>query len=395
MPLEIWLEIMFHSGYRTLSNYKLTYQILRFNSVTTLRKKLANEVQSGTKTSQPLTAVDLFSGAGGLTLGLKQAGFKVLAGVEIEKIPASTFRLNHPDVHCFNKDIRDVGAVELLNTIGLKRGQLDLLAGCPPCQGFSTLRTRKKAIAVEDERNNLLFEFLRMVEAISPRTLMMENVPALAGDKRMKVFLKRISELGYKVGRKNVRVEDASNYGVPQRRYRMILLASKTGQIRPAEKSELVTVRNCLEAVKLAPVGEANDPLHDHIPKRAAHVDEIIRHIPKDGGSRISLPEHLVLKCHKDKKSGFRDVYGRMAWDKVSPTMTGGCGNPSKGRYLHPDENRSISLREAALFQTFPPDYKFDLSEGRGKVALMIGNALPPEFIRRHAVQILKSLSSG
>ncbi|WP_081625885.1 DNA cytosine methyltransferase [Yoonia vestfoldensis] len=351
--------------------------------------------QSGPDGLNHLTAVDLFSGAGGLTLGLRQAGFKVLAGVELEKTPAATYRMNHPDVFCFNKDIRELGAVELLKRIGLKRGELDLLAGCPPCQGFSTLRTRKKSKAVADDRNDLLFEFLRIVEAISPRSIMMENVPALAQDNRMKTFLKRISILGYKVGRKNVRVEDASEYGVPQRRYRMILLASKTGQVKQAEKSETITVRKCLEAVRLAPVGEAGDPLHDHIPNRAAHVAEIIRNIPKDGGSRTSLPEHLVLECHKDKKSGFRDVYGRMSWDRVSPTMTGGCGNPSKGRYLHPEEDRAISLREAALFQTFPADYRFDLTEGRGKVALMIGNALPPEFIRRHAIEISKSLTNA
>ena len=268
-----------------------------------------------------------------------------------------------------------------------------MVAGGPPCQGFSTLRTRKKSIAVADDRNDLLFEFLRIVEAVSPKSIMMENVPALAKDNRMKTFLKRISVLGYKVGRKNVRVEDASEYGVPQRRYRMILLASKIGQVEEAEKSETITVRKCLDAVRLAPVGEAGDPLHDHVPNRAPHVEEIIRNIPKDGGSRTSLPEHLVLDCHKNKKSGFRDVYGRMSWDKVSPTMTGGCGNPSKGRYLHPEEDRAISLREAALFQTFPADYRFDLTEGRGKVALMIGNALPPEFIRRHAIQIAKSLT--
>lgn len=349
---------------------------------------------SKTTAYSKLTAVDLFSGAGGLTLGLKQAGFKVLAGVEIEKVPAKTFVLNHPDVHCFQKDIREIGSMEILKTIGLKRGELDLLAGCPPCQGFSTLRTRKKSIAVADDRNDLLFEFLRIVEALSPKAIMMENVPALAYDKRMKTFLKRLSVLGYKVGRKNVRIENASDYGVPQRRKRMILLASKFGQVNEAEKSEAITVRKCLEAVSLAPVGEAGDPLHDHVPNRAAHVLEIIRNIPKDGGSRTSLPEHLVLECHKKSKSGFRDVYGRMSWDKVSPTMTGGCGNPSKGRYLHPEEDRAISLREAALFQTFPADYRFDLTEGRGKAALMIGNALPPEFIRRHAVEISKSLNS-
>lgn len=339
-----------------------------------------------------LTAIDLFSGAGGLTLGLKQAGFRVLAGVELEDVPANTFRENHPDVLCIHKDIQILGVAELLMATSLKRGELDLLAGCPPCQGFSNLRTRKKANSVDDIRNDLLFQFLRIVEGTLPRTVMMENVPALASDTRMRSFLKRLTQLGYKIGRRTIRIEDAASYGVPQRRYRMILLASRTGQIEAADRSEPVTVRQSLDAVRLAPVGQSKDPLHDHIPKRSTRVEEIIRHIPKDGGSRMSLPDYLVLPCHKNRSSGFRDVYGRISWDKVSPTMTGGCGNPSKGRYIHPQEDRAISLREAAVFQTFPVDYKFDLSGGRDKVALMIGNALPPEFIRRHALKIAKSL---
>ncbi len=338
------------------------------------------------------TAIDLFCGAGGLTLGLKQAGFAVLGGVEVEAIPANTFRINHPNVYCFEEDIRTLGAVALMRKLGLRPGDLDLLAGCPPCQGFSTLRTRKKALAVNDYRNDLLFEFLRFVEALWPKTIMMENVPALAQDKRISQFLRRLNQLGYRVGRRTISVENAADYGVPQRRRRMILLASRTGKIVRPEHSEHISVRKALEAVKLEPMGSSGDPLHDFMPKRAPHVEEIIRHIPHDGGSRTSLPDHLVLKCHQNHAGGFRDVYGRMAWDQVSPTMTGGCGNPSKGRYLHPDENRSITLREAAIFQTFPIDYKFDLSKGRSRVALMIGNALPPEFIRRHAVEIMKSL---
>lgn len=342
-----------------------------------------------------LTAIDLFCGAGGLTLGLQKAGFRVLAGVELEEVPANTYRLNHPTTVCIQKDIRLLGAAELLKKLGIKRGELDLLAGCPPCQGFSTLRTRKKQLAVMDERNNLLFEFLRMIEALAPRAIMMENVPALAGDRRMADFLKHISRLGYRVNRNNVQVVDAADYGVPQRRHRMILLASKVGQIPNARRSEPLTVRQCLLSVGLKPVGEANDPLHDYQPKRTERVREIIRHIPKDGGSRSSLPDRLVLACHRGKDAGFRDVYGRMAWDRVAPTITGGCGNPSKGRYLHPEEDRAITLREAALLQTFPQDYSFDLSKGRDKVALMIGNALPPEFIRRHAVAIADTLKLG
>lgn len=344
--------------------------------------------------SQP-TAIDLFCGAGGLTLGLKQAGFKVLAGVELETVPANTFVRNHPEVACYQRDIRNLGVFELRKRFKLKQGELDLLAGCPPCQGFSTLRTRKKMLAVNDARNDLLFEFLRFVEALLPKTLMMENVPALINDRRMKFLLKRLNQLGYRVGRRTVKVEDAADYGVPQRRHRMILLASRDVSIGMPKKSEHISVRSCLDAVLLAPIGLANDCLHDFIPNRTPHVAEIIRNVPKDGGSRTSLPEHLILNCHKKKNAGFRDVYGRMAWDKVAPTMTGGCGNPSKGRFLHPSEDRAITLREAAVFQTFPKDYYFDLSQGRGKVALMIGNALPPEFIRRHAVEIYKAIEAG
>lgn len=255
-----------------------------------------------------LTAIDLFCGAGGLTLGLKRAGFKVLAGVEMETVPANTYRTNHPDALCLQRDIRQLGAAQLLKAIGLKRGQLDLLAGCPPCQGFSTLRTRKKQLAVADDRNDLLFEFLRVVEGLSPRAIMMENVPALADDVRLRDFVRSISRLGYRVNRKNVQVVDAADYGVPQRRRRMILLASKNGQIGSAERTETITVRQCLDSVGLKPVGEAGDALHDHKPNRTERVQDIIRNIPKDGGSRSALPDHLVLNCHKDKASGFRDV---------------------------------------------------------------------------------------
>lgn len=360
------------------------------NAIRTLKEHvLLNETDGG----KP-TAIDLFSGAGGLTLGLKQAGFNVLASVEIEDIPHKTYQLNHPQVINYKRDIRTIGVAELRKKLKLQVGDLDLLAGCPPCQGFSTLRTRNKTLSIHDDRNDLLFEFLRLIEGLLPKAIMMENVPALSKDERMDKFLKRLSTLGYKVGRRSVRIEDAADYGVPQRRKRMILLASRFGQISSPEKSNQLTVRYCLEGASLAPVGEAGDPLHDHIPKRAMNVQAIIKSIPADGGSRHSLPKHLVLECHKKANSGFRDVYGRMWWDRPAPTMTSGCGNPSKGRYLHPEQDRAISLREAAIFQTFPVDYKFDLSGGRGAVALMIGNALPPEFIRRHAIKIKDKLNN-
>jgi DNA (cytosine-5)-methyltransferase 1 len=124
---------------------------------------------------------------------------------------------------------------------------------------------------------------------------------------------------------------------------------------------------------------------------RSKRVADLIRDIPKDGGSRGDLPKKRQLACHK-KSDGFRDVYGRMAWDKVSPTITGGCFNPSKGRFLHPVKNRTITMREAALLQSFPRSYKFNSDIGTQAIALMIGNALPPEFIRRHALAIVEAL---
>jgi DNA (cytosine-5)-methyltransferase 1 len=138
--------------------------------------------------------------------------------------------------------------------------------------------------------------------------------------------------------------------------------------------------------------GKSRDALHN-IPEkvRTARIQKLIRDIPKNGGSRRDLPKSRQLKCHQ-RSNGFYDIYGRMAWDEVAPTITSGCFNPSKGRFLHPDKDRAITMREAALLQGFPRSYIFDLSPGKEAIALMIGNALPPEFIRRHALQIRRAL---
>ena len=208
----------------------------------------------------------------------------------------------------------------------------------------------------------------------------------------MLVLLKQLKLLGYKIDENSLRVVDSADFGVPQRRKRMILQSARKGHLAPTSSSKRETVRQCLTEAGLKPVGESGDPLHDFVAKRSAKVDAIIKAIPKNGGSRSSLPTELVLPCHKRNPNGFRDVYGRMKWDDVSPTITGGCGNPSKGRFIHPEEDRAISLREAALLQTFPATYKFSLNRGRDKVALMIGNALPPKFIQHHAIEIAKHI---
>ncbi len=340
------------------------------------------------KKKTKLCAVDLFCGAGGLTLGLKQAGFDVKGAIEIEPLAVDTYRVNHPEVKVWKEDITKLDPEAVMNDLGLKQGELSLLAGCPPCQGFSSMRTLNRPGSVDDPRNDLVFDFFRFIETMQPEAVMMENVPGLATDERLDKFMADLEGIGYSVRRK---VFDASNFGVPQRRKRLILLASKTGKIRFARKSsKTFTVRQAIEG--LPPVGESEDPLHDIGEKRTEKTRQLIRLVPKDGGSRMDLPEEWQLECHK-KCPGFKDVYGRLWWDRVSSTITSGCFNPSKGRFLHPEEDRAISLREAALLQTFPRNYYFSLAKGKTGAGQMIGNALPPEFIRRQANQIRKHLT--
>jgi DNA (cytosine-5)-methyltransferase 1 len=334
-----------------------------------------------------LSAVDLFSGCGGLTQGLKDAGFSIACAVEIDEKARATFQLNHPDVPLAGGDIRSVSAKQIFETTKLKYGDLDLLAGCPPCQGFSSIRRRNKPKAVSDERNDLIADFERLTKELFPKMVMLENVPALANYSRFKAFVRSLRTWGYDVRHE---VVDVSDFGVPQRRKRLILSANRQGRAVIAAPTNVRTsVRTALQG--LSPAGASGDALHDALCKRSDRVQALIAAIPKDGGSRSSLPESMQLACHA-RTSGFGDVYGRMKWDAPSPTITGGCGSPSKGRFLHPEENRGITLREASLLQGFPSAYRFDIRHGKDAISLMIGNALPPPFISEHARAMAASL---
>jgi DNA (cytosine-5)-methyltransferase 1 len=249
------------------------------------------------------SAVDLFSGCGGLSEGLKNAGFSVKAAVEIEPKAQRTYRLNHPKVRLFEQDIRKLSASHLLRETGLKSGELDLLAGCPPCQGFSRLRTRNQQTSVKDPRNDLIHEFLRFIRVLRPKTIMLENVPALTDDRRFKDLCKKLSALGYDFV---VHVLNAADYGVPQRRKRLILLGSRVHEPAVAEKVQLkVTVRDALASVERP--SKTKDKLHAMPENRTAAVREIIKLIPRNGGSRSDLPVELQLECHK-RNYGFHDV---------------------------------------------------------------------------------------
>ena len=329
-------------------------------------------------------AIDLFAGCGGLTTGLKGAGFDVVGAVEIDTKAAIIYKSNHKNTPVWNFSIRDVSAKDVAKYAGLRPGQLDLLAGCPPCQGFSRITTHNGLYSVDDPRNDLINDFLRFVEDLKPKAVLLENVPGLGSTGRYRTFCKRLTELGYKV---TWDILDVADYGVPQRRKRLILLASKKKKVNFAAK--VSKKRTVEEAIGSLPYPrDSDDPLHSTW-KRSKEIESLIKKIPRNGGSRTDLPKSAQLDCHKET-DGFRDIYGRMAWEEVSPTITSGCINPSKGRFLHPSQNRAITLREAALLQGFSEKYKFDIEHGKYSIAAMIGNAIPPLFVEKHARALKK-----
>ena len=343
----------------------------------------ADNETDGIAGAQP-TAFDCFSGCGGMTEGFRQAGYRVVGAIEIDPCAVRVYNLNHPGVHVWRDDVKRVSAQSVLMTLKLRKGELDLLGGCPPCQGFSRLRTRNGSRRVRDKRNDLIYEFQRLALALRPKHVMLENVPHLIRDQRLRNFTQALKSAGYTL---KAEILNVAHYGVPQRRRRAVVIASRVGEPRFARQDGAFhTVRDAIGF--LGPAGHSGDSLHDIPEKRSALVRERIRRIPKNGGGRASLPRRLTLQCHQ-RSDGFKDVYGRMAWDEPAPTITTGCFNPSKGRFLHPDENRAITIREAALLQSFPPSYKFPVELGKVKLAEMIGNALPPAFIRLHAQALM------
>jgi DNA (cytosine-5)-methyltransferase 1 len=352
------------------------------------KPNVVNETDGIADVAQP-TAFDCFSGCGGMTEGFRQAGYRVVGAIEIDPCAVKVYELNHPSVCVWQADVRNVSAQSILRMLKLRRGELDLLGGCPPCQGFSRLRTKNGKRCVRDKRNDLIYEFQRLVLALRPKHVMLENVPRLIKDQRLRNFTQSLEDAGYTL---KADVMNVANYGVPQRRRRAVVVASRVREPCFASKDAAFhTVRQAIGS--LGPAGTSGDPLHDMPEKRSDIVRQRIERIPKDGGGRASLPEHLRLECHR-ASDGFNDVYGRMAWDEPAPTITTGCFNPSKGRFLHPEENRAVTIREAALLQSFPPSYEFPVGLGKVKLAEMIGNALPPVFIRFHALALTRGVSN-
>ena len=328
------------------------------------------------------TAIDVFCGAGGLSLGLRQARFRVAAAIDILPLAVESYRMNFPRVPVILGDVRNSDtASRLLRAAGLRKGELDLLAGCPPCQGFSAIRTRRRD-AVDDQRNSLVLDFLRLVRESRPRLVLMENVPGLRGDDLFQEFTDGITACGLLY---DCSVLDTADFGTPQHRRRLVFVAARGEKPSLAgEGAERRTVRDAIVGLARN-AGRSGDPLHDHGEQRAERVRAVIAAIPRDGGGRADLADDEQLECHRRATPhGYgwgRHIYARMAWDGPAPTITGGCINPSKGRFLHPEQDRAITVREALLLQGFPASHRVSLRRGKYAAAEMVGNAMPPGFV--------------
>jgi len=339
-------------------------------------------------------AVDLFCGAGGLTRGLLDAGIEVKKGFDIDSRFKETYEKNNPGVSFNSKDVSCITKEDILNGIDLEKNYF-LLAGCAPCQPFSTIN---KQDLEEDDRKSLLLEFGRLVEQTKPNFIFIENVPGLATGKGKKIFdkfRKKLDNMGYNFVYKII---DAKNYGVPQKRKRLILIASDQSPINFSKETHgnsnslipYVKVRDVISHYPVIRDGSKHKNILNHETRSLSKTNKMrMSLIKKNGGSRKDLPVNLRLKCHV-KHKGHTDVYGRMSWDNIAPTLTCKCTSISNGRFGHPTQRRGISVREAAALQTFTDNYIF--YETITLNTLMVGNAVPPLLAKRMGEAFLNNV---
>ncbi len=346
--------------------------------------------------------VDLFCGIGGLSYGLKSQGFKILAGFDIDNTCQYAYETNN-EAKFYDKDVKSVKGEDIKSLYSKKKNTIHILAGCAPCQPFSSYAFKNKV--KDSNKYDLLYEFGRLVEEVRPDIVTMENVTQIVNFKKpvLKDFVSKLENLGYKVDVNKVYCPD---YGIPQSRKRLVLLASKLGDIKlilPTNSLKTyVTVRDVIGNLPPLQAGETDktDPLH----RTSALSPLNFKRISSTpyGGSWHDWPESLMLTCHK-KQGGksYGSVYGRMRWDAPAPTITTQCTGLGNGRFGHPEQNRAISLREAALIQTFPMSYHFFKNDNEISMKLgsrYIGNAVPPklgEVIAKSIINHLNAVNYG
>lgn len=340
-----------------------------------------------------IACVDLFCGAGGLTHGFVLEGVPVVAGIDIDPACRFSYEANN-SAKFVERDISKVTTAELNQLFG--DADLKVLAGCAPCQPFSTYAQRY-GLDGKDGRWGLLYQFARLAQGSMPDIIAMENVPTVAKHEVFHDFVDTLKRLGYNVW---FDVVDSSHYGVPQTRRRLVLLASRHGEIRMIEPTidKPKTVRQAIGHLGALSAGEAapRDKLH----VSAALSEKNLKRIKasKPGGTWRDWPDYLVADCHRAESGRtYPGVYGRMEWDKPAPTMTTQCYGFGNGRFGHPEQDRAISLREAAILQSFPRDYAFIPQDGEVSFKVLgrlIGNAVPVDLGRAIARSINQHLAS-
>lgn len=322
-----------------------------------------------------IAAIDLFCGAAGLSLGLKESGIKIVAGIDLDPACRYPFERNIGS-RFIERDITELGPTAVGKLLRGKK--FKVLAGCAPCQPFSGYTTRRRAI---DARWQLLLEFLRIAQGVKPHIVTMENVPRLAQLPLWQCFVRGLESAGYNV---SWGILDAALYGVPQHRRRLVLIASRLGKVEMPKhlESDIPTVRTAigeLSAVR-AGVPGATDPLHTSRALTAVNLARI--RVSRQAGTWREWPAKMRVACHHSPSGKtYPSVYGRMSWDRPAPTITTQFYGFGNGRFGHPEQDRAITLREGAILQSFPLNFEFTDPTARTnfrKIGRLIGNAVPP-----------------
>lgn len=355
-----------------------------------MRQRKHRRMESTCRRSSAVTAVDLFCGAGGLTHGLEAAGIEVLMGVDIDPACEYPYVANNRAKFLL-KSVEKLSKDDFAEEF--RESELTLLAGCAPCQPFSTYSQGKSN--QKDIRWNLLNQFARLVKELRPDLVTMENVPLLAKQAVFSRFVAGLRKDGFHVA---YNIVDCAYYGVPQHRERLVLLASRLGPIEmiaPSIKPERFgTVRAAIASLPTLEAGEKcpEDALHQASILSALNLKRI--KASKPGGTWRDWEDKLVAACHK-KETGksYPGVYGRMPWDEPAPTMTTQFYGFGSGRFGHPEQNRAISLREGAILQSFPNKYDF-VPKGQPvyikTIGRLIGNAVPVNLGKAIGKSILR-----
>ena len=327
-------------------------------------------------------AVDLFCGIGGLTHGVQKTGINVIAGIDIDSTCQYAYEKNNKSGF-INKGIEEIKVKDINSRY--PKDCIKILMGCAPCQPFSNYSLRYIKDGRKDDKWKLLYYFLNLVKGVKPHIVSMENVPQLTREVVFKDFITELEKQGYKV---SWSIVNCANYGIPQSRNRLVLLASRLGDISiipPLYNEEnYITVADAIGG--LAPLKDGDtskcDPLHRTSKLSEINKKRIKQSVP--GGTWKDWSEDLILPCHKKKSGkGYGAVYGRMQWNKPSPTVTTQFYGYGNGRFGHPDQDRAISLREGAILQSFPIDYEFidaDNTQTNKQIGIHIGNAVPVEL---------------